>query len=414
MAVFPISTVAVQPRLFTIPGRCMQGMGSRRGTHQDFHIGRVWIIPLSVMLLSSTGCLDSLAWAQTCGSAQSTPIRVGNATQLGTLRAAVGCTDGGAVKVDWAGFITLDAPIEVADGTFLSVTGEDDLAEVHGDDSSPSGTRLFVISPGGGVTLTRLKLSGGAGAEGGAIHSSSATLILDGCVFDGNVATEGDGGAVWANGGNVTITSGEFLANTASRLGGAVHVTDGRLEVKGGTTFKENEALAGGALVCGLTTVSSATSPVLCSLTDTEFTSNRATYADQNDAEDAMSSLDGGGAVAFHATDAIVTDSVFSGNYARTSGGALYGGPLTSMSVSGCMFGNNTSGRDGGAISASSMILGGTTQLANNSASSNGGAVSATINYDTSRTRFALSRRQGRLAYVYTISVSEKPPISTI
>lgn len=195
---------------------------------------------------------------------------------------------------------------------------------------------------------------------------------------------------MWANGGNVTITGGDFLANTASRLGGAVHVTDGRLEVKEGVTFKGNQALAGGALVCGSTTVSSTNSPVLCSLTDTEFTSNRATYADQNDTEDDLSSLDGGGAASFHFTDPIVTDSVFSGNYARILGGALYGGPMTSMSISGCIFRNNTSGKDGGAISASSMILGGNTQLADNSASSNGGAVSTTINYETSRTWFAL------------------------
>lgn len=170
MAVFPITILAVQTSLFTIPGPCVQGMESRRGTCQDFHFGRVWITLLCVMLLSSAGCLDSLAWAQTCGSAQSTPIRIGNATQLDTLRAAVSCTDGGAVEVDWAGFITLDAPIAVADGTFLSVTGEDNLAAVYGNNSSPSGTRLFVVSPGGGLTLTRLKLSGGAGAEGGAIH----------------------------------------------------------------------------------------------------------------------------------------------------------------------------------------------------------------------------------------------------
>ena len=164
------------------------------------------------MFLSSVGCLDSLVWAQTCVSKPSTPIRVDNAALLGTLRAAVNCTEGGEVEVNWAGFVTLDAPIAIADGTFLSVTGEDGLAEVHGDDSQPNGTRLFEVSQGGGLALSQMKLSGGAAAEGGAIFSSSATLTLVSCVFDGNVATEGNGGAVLANGGNVTIVGGDFLA----------------------------------------------------------------------------------------------------------------------------------------------------------------------------------------------------------
>ena len=148
------------------------------------------------------------------------------------------------MEVNWAGFVTVDAPIAIARGTFLSVTGEDDLAEVHGDDSQPKGTRLFEVSPGGSLALSQLKLSGGAAAEGGAILSSSANLSLASCVFNGNIATEGNGGAVLADGGNVTIVGGEFLANNASRFGGAVVAADARLEVRGGSKFKGNEALA--------------------------------------------------------------------------------------------------------------------------------------------------------------------------
>ncbi|CAM9810492.1 unnamed protein product, partial [Laminaria digitata] len=203
---------------------------------------------------------------------------------------------------------------------------------------------------------------------GGAIYSSSGTLTLDDCVFDGNVATEGNGGAVWANGGNVTIMGGEFLANNAARLGGAVYATDGRLEVNGGSRFERNEALAGGALFCGSTTDGSATSTILCSLAETEFMSNRAIYEHEDGEEGAFVFLEGGGAAGFLFTDATVVDSVFSENYARISGGALYGGDLTNVSVNGCTFDNNTSEQDGGAISASSMRLGGNTLLENNSA----------------------------------------------
>lgn len=335
------------------------------------------------MLLSAAGYLDSLSSAQTvCGVAQTTPIRVDNTTELGTLRAAVNCTDGGTVEVDWAGIVTLDSPISIADGTFLSVTGEDDLAEVHGDDAQVNGTRLFEASPGGGLILTQMKVSGGTAGEGGAIYSVSAMLTLDNCVFDGNVATDGNGGAVWANGGNVTITGGEFLGNTAFRYGGAVHVSDSRLQVQRGARFERNEASVGGALVCGSTTVASAaSSAVLCSLTDAEFTSNRATFVHEGDDDNAATSSQGGGAAAFNYAGATITDSVFSENSAQNFGGALFGGPVTNVSVNGCTFGNNTAEENGGAISASSMTLEGGTQLADNSANDDGGAVSTTLNH---------------------------------
>ncbi|CAM9615199.1 unnamed protein product, partial [Laminaria digitata] len=91
-----------------------------------------------------------------------------------------------------------------------------------GIDGSPetdnnNGTRLFEVSQGGGLTLSRLKLSGGSATGGGAIYSRSASIALYNCVFDGNVAKEGNGGAVWADGGSVTILGGEFLANNATR-----------------------------------------------------------------------------------------------------------------------------------------------------------------------------------------------------
>ncbi|CAN0582940.1 unnamed protein product, partial [Laminaria digitata] len=49
-----------------------------------------------------------------------------------------------------------------------------------------------------------------------------------------------------------------------------------------------------------------------------------------------------------------ITGSEFSRNHAELSGGALHGGHDTNVSVNGCKFVNNTSGRLGGAITASS------------------------------------------------------------
>ena len=322
--------------------------------------------------------------AQTvCGVTQTSPIRVDNATGAGLLQTAANCTGSGEVEAEWAGVVALDGPIAVAEGTFLSVTGEDALAEVHAGNFQ---TRLFQVYSGGGLTLTRLKLSGGSAARGGAILSESANLTLDACVFEKNVATDGNGGAVWTSGGNVTIVGGEFLDNRATQYGGAVHSIDGRFVIEGGARFKGNRGVGGGALFCGLGEVGSEKQSAVCSITDAEFVSNSAArplheveYKLEELSAVGFTYLDGGGAAMFLYADVDITDSVFSGNHAQLSGGALHGGADTKFSISGCTFANNTSDKYAGAISASYMTLGGGVQLKNNRALVDGGAVSDPI-----------------------------------
>ena len=326
------------------------------------------------------------AWAQAeCGVASGTPLRVENETGLNLLRAAANCTDGGLLEADWAGVITLDTPISIASGMFLSITGEDAWAEVRGGNQ----TRMFEVSRGGGLNLTTLKLSGGTEIRGGAIYSDSAVLNLDNCTFYSNVATNGNGGAVWADGGNVTIVGGAFRGNDAKNYGGAVGTVGATLVVQKGSIFDGNTALVGGALYCRGVNESAL---ARCSLDDTDFTSNNATEGTIMFDLDFLEGVEGGGAVALLFAGANITDSVFSDNHALNSGGAVLGGNVTSMTVNGCKFENNTAVNFGGAIAAASMTLGGNTKLTGNKATSNddaatsnsgvatpsGGAVSAT------------------------------------
>ena len=331
-----------------------------------------------MLLLASAGYLDSLSWAQTSNNtceATSTPIRIESSIGVDALRARANCQNGGSLQAEWAGAaVTIDTPIAIASGTFLSVTGDDALSEVQGG----SQTRLFEVSPGGSLTLTLLKLSGGAAENGGAIYSDGANLTLDGCVFDGNVATDGDGGAVWADGGTVTIVGGEFLGNSATLNGGAVLATNASLVVKEGARFDSNKATVGGAVYCsGLAQqagVGLATGlPPSCSIADAEFVSNNAARSSQ---VDPLADFDVGGAAAFLHANVSVTRSVFIENFALLSGGGLFGGNSTDIKVIGCTFENNTSA-NGGAVTASSMTLGGGTRLRGNSVSGDGGAVSA-------------------------------------
>ncbi|CAN0215079.1 unnamed protein product, partial [Laminaria digitata] len=211
----------------------------------------------------------------------------------------------------------------------------------------------------------------GSAGNGGAIHSDRASLTLDNCSFDGNVATEGDGGAVWADGGDVTIVGGEFLSNRATLNGGAVLATDASLVVKEGARFENNKAVEGGALYCGVAGFGLGTGlGPSCSISNAEFVSNNASLETFFDFDDVVrwEDLDGGGAAAFWFTEADITDSVFTNNHAQFTGGAVFGGNDTDIKVEGCIFSSNTAMGFGGAIGASSMTLGGDTQLLDNKA----------------------------------------------
>lgn len=345
--------------------------GRRLRQEAPFHKVRT-ALRLYVLLLSSAQILGQ----SPCGSTtQTEPIRVEDDIGVGIVRTAVSCTDAGQVEVYWVGHVTVDLPIAVAGGTFLSVTGDDDLAEINGGAYPYGDTRLFEVSQGGGLALTRMRLSGGRAWGGGAIYSRSAYLTLDNCTVYGNLAFNASGGAVWADGGNITITGGAFLDNYAARYGGAVHAIDGNLVVQGKSRFEGNKAIGGGALYCGLGDLGAGTLEVTCSILEATFVSNSAARNNQEFVEE-LSHIDGGGAAMFlSATTVDISHSTFTENYARLGGGALHGGQYTNISVNGCKFDNNTSARYGGAIFASTMTLGWGTTLTNNKALDDGGAV---------------------------------------
>eukprot|EP00903_Cladosiphon_okamuranus_P020452 g18772.t1 len=342
---------------------------------------------LSVLVLASAlaGASSQNQTAQViCGA--TTAIRVEDATGALALDTAVNCADGGEVRAVWAGMVTIDAPISIGSGTFLSITGEDALAEVQGG----SQIRLFNVSPSGGLELKHLKLSGGSAPSGGAIHATSATVSLEGCVLDGNDATAGDGGAVWAQGGELTIVGGELSDNTAinSGRGGAVFVVDAKVEIQEGTLFEENRAtLEGGGLYCGGAENSTAVNPEpSCTLNRAVFTSNLATMTEAlglSFIQSQWTNLYGGGGAAFYRCEVDITESEFELNYAQVAGGGVFAGSDTVMAIDGCTFRNNTSVGYGGGLVAAEATIGGNTLLTANIADESGGAV---FGWDISRT----------------------------
>ncbi len=267
-----------------------------------------------------------------CGTTGTTAsLRVENLAGVAALvDALTNCT--GTVQAVWSGAVTLTETISVGSDAFLSITGEDDLAEVRGG----SQVRLFQVSASGGLALTRLRLSGGSAASGGAIFASEANTTVDGCVFEDNQASAGNGGAVNAKGGSLTIVGGEFVGNSATGNGGAVWgASETGLVVRGGTRFEGNTAEdKGGGLYCDVSA-------------------------------DAPEAGPGAPSCSF-------TDVVFESNSGQEAGGALYGGGASYMTIDGCTFEDNSTPINGGAVVADSATLGGNTLLTRNTAEADG------------------------------------------
>ena len=275
----------------------------------------------------------------------------------------------------WSGDVTLDSPILVGSGTFLSILGQD------GGDAVARGnytTRLFEVSEGAELTLSKLQVTQGSAAQGGAILSSG-TLVLESCSIDENVATEGNGGAILARGGYLTISGTEFYGNSAINHGGAVYTNDTKVVIQDSARFESNQAVEAGAVYCGTAD---------CTLSDSLFLNNNASWETQVDYDDIVdfdetpvgenpwAGLYGGGAATFVNADVNISNCVFTNNSAQVAGGALYGGFFTDLNISGCIFEGNIALGYGAAIAASSATFGGGTELRGNYANRNGGGVS--------------------------------------
>ena len=356
----------------------MRGFHRRQRIHRR---ARTWLSALALASVSTISLWANVP-AAACGSDEN--LQVDDATGLEKLKAAVNCSGGGDVVAVWSGDVALESPVLVGSGISLNVLGQGGVGAVARGNSQ---TRLFVVSSGAQLKLSKLKLVEGSAKNGGAILSNGS-LTLDTCEFAGNVATT-DGGAVWARDGNVTISRVEFSGNSAARFGGAVFTLGAELVIDDGALFDGNQAERGGAVYCGGSDGSSEDSlqTAPCTLRDAIFLNNNASTDesvdydkiedfDANDDEMPWTNLYGGGAATFLNAEVNISTCVFIKNSAHLEGGALYGGIATDLSISGCTFEGNIALGYGAAIAASSATFGGGTELIGNNASRHGGAVS--------------------------------------
>ena len=106
---------------------------------------------------------------------------------------------------------------------------------------------LFFVNSSITLTLKGLTLANGKGGQGGAIFNNGGTLTVTGSTFSGNSASGGgQGGAIFNNGNTLTVTGSTFSSNSApgGGQGGAIF-NNGTLTVTG-STFSGNSAPGGG------------------------------------------------------------------------------------------------------------------------------------------------------------------------
>jgi hypothetical protein len=262
----------------------------------------------------------------------------------------------GAIRLAYQDFITT---LVVENVTFLN-----NVCDQAGNDVG--GGALY--AQGGIVTIRGSRFTGNRGGNGGAIGNLQARFTIENTVFEGNATNPaagqfgGVGGAIYidgSGGGQLIIRNSRFTGNTASRTAGAIH------------TY----LYAGGT---GMTIESS-------------------TF-------DGNSTYQNGGAI-YHQNGALtITGSTFSNNTTRGQGGALWLLQASPTSISNSTFTgnsatgiapNNGSSGLGGAIliNANNSVTISHTTIADNHADWVGGGITGGMGSSTTTLRGTIVAR---------------------
>jgi CSLREA domain-containing protein len=295
----------------------------------------------------------------------------GDATNhVGTLRfdlanAAAGDTiqfDSTVFKAASPQTITTTSTLSITKN--LTITGPGvTIALVKRDALAGTNFPIFTVSGGVTASISGLAIESGTGrsiasppspyatAVGGGGIYNGGTLTVSNCdLFDNAIRTNDAnnpalGGAIYNDGGSLTITGSTFAGNNAD-LGGAIYNHNGSLSVSsstfaptsftfnGGTTnFGGNSAGTGGAIA----TDHGAT------ISGTTVSANAATGS-------------GGGLAALGGTTLVQSSSVFSGNTAGTNGGGILNAGTLTISGS-IVYHNDAVSSGGGAYSTGTLSV---------------------------------------------------------
>lgn len=237
----------------------------------------------------------------------------------------------------------------------------------NGDNTPDHDGGAIHIYEGNTFSVINCTFKNNTAKDGGAIINHG-TLILSGCTFTGNIATN-NGGAIYSD-GTLTVTNCTFTGNIATgsnvNYGGAIYNKGSFLNLNN-CTLVNNSANEGGAIYN----------------TD-EFNQN--SWAVSSSIFKGNTATNVGGAIRNKGNALSLDNCIFTGNTAHNSGGALWT-LIGTLTVTHCIFtGNTATNGVGGAIRNGDIcnITGST--LTDNSATK-GGAISTGNNLNANFNR---------------------------
>ena len=315
--------------------------------------GSYWVVA-SNNYGSATSVLASLTITNRVG-----PTNLVTAISQASLQAAIAL--GGWIGMDFNGTLTLTNTIIITNSVVLD--GNNFSAIISGGNA----VRLFYVTNGASLTLSNLTLANGyygiisgppgTPADAGAIYNDGGTITLAGCTLTNNSAQSlidgglARGGAIFNNGGSVALcqslvtgnlvvgggmnTSSYTIATTLG-LGGAIYNTNGVIvitgcSVKGNTSqgvaddYTENDVSMGGAIYQSSGTLN---------ISNSSLTLNQLAHMEAYGYRAGGSGL--GGAIAavggylsidqsfFGTNQAVGSPTPYSGSGGSAQGGAIY------------------------------------------------------------------------------------------
>lgn len=260
-------------------------------------------------------------------------------------------SDGGAVFFESIGSLT------IKNTTILN------------NDAGSRGGAVFAYSLGGSILMSQSQIADNNSADraGGVELTVSgnapakATITIDSCVFNRNVATTNGGGIIVdndanTNTGKVIIKNTSVTGNVSGNRGGGLYLDDGNVTLDkvtvSGNTADIGGGIASNFLYSGL------------SIKSSQVLENQATNGD------------GGGLYLTGNKSAIITKTTFSNNTASAAGGGI-SSKIMDLSITASTLNGNNAGTDGGGLAAnrdaSTVSISKTNFLGNTAADDGGG-----------------------------------------
>ena len=334
-----------------------------------------------ILVIGAGAAMVAAAPLLTSGAAQAASFEVTNLNDSGpgSLRQAI--IDSNALA--GADVITFQAGLT---GTIVLSTGQlnvSDSVTVTGPGAASltidanDTSRVFYLYNSSAlldVVISGLTLTGGSAQTGGAIVDFDENLTLDSVVLDGNASVL-KGGALWADGFNMTLTIRDSVisGNSSGSDGGGVYVEDtgGPLTIQR-TTISGNTAIGSGggiyfydpddnvtivaSTISGNTATDTGGGIYLYNMDTGVFTIDSSTISGNTATND-------GGGIYFYdiGLPTLIVNSTISGNHSVSGDGgglALYGSSVDMLTISHSTIAGNDAGGAGGNLS-----LGGDTEL---------------------------------------------------